>query len=239
MQIILLDFLKCFILLSVHFLVLAGGAILINRKLKLPSEIFRKFLHVAAVFSIIPIVLPSSSWIASVMVCGMFQLLAFILTKRIDINKKVNMKERKDGEQLRSMFLLYFTYILVIGVCWGLLNQKWMAILSVVAWGVGDAMAAIIGKRFGRHKIRGRFVDGVKSVEGTLAMFITSFVSVFLLYCRHTALSSFWLVALVCFWIALFSSISELMSKNGLDTIICPSVSMAGFAILTLTVGAI
>ena len=70
MQIILLDFLKCFILLSVHFLVLAGGAILINRKLKLPSEIFRKLLHVAAVFSIIPIVLPSSSWIASVMVCG-------------------------------------------------------------------------------------------------------------------------------------------------------------------------
>lgn len=239
MQIILLDFLKCFILLSVHFLVLAGGAILINKKMKLPGEIFRKLLHIAAVFSIIPIVLPSSSWIASVMVCGVFQLSAFVLTKCMDINKKVNMRERKDGEQLRSMFLLYCTYILLIIVCWGFFNQKWMAILSVVAWGVGDAMAAIIGKRFGMHKIKGRFVDGVKSVEGTLAMFITSFVSVFLLYFHHTSLTSIWLVALVCFWIALFSSISELISKNGLDTVICPTVSMAGFTILTLAAGAI
>ena len=51
--------------------------------------------------------------------------------------------------------------------------------LSVCMLGVwGDAFAALIGKKFGKHKLHLPFADPRKSVEGTLAMFVTSAISV-------------------------------------------------------------
>ncbi|MBQ8306408.1 MAG: hypothetical protein IJX90_09365 [Blautia sp.] len=56
----ILEFLKLFGLLHLHWAVLAGAAVLANRKLHLNDEMFRKLLHLTAVFAIIPIVLPSA-----------------------------------------------------------------------------------------------------------------------------------------------------------------------------------
>ena len=41
--------------------------------------------------------------------------------------------------------------------------------------GLGLALAALIGKKFGRHKVSGKFVEETKSIEGSVAMFLTSF----------------------------------------------------------------
>jgi len=56
---------------------------------------------------------------------------------------------------------------------------------SVLAWGLGDAAAALVGKRFGRHFVRGRLVEGCKSLEGTFAMFVVSFISVMIVLIAH------------------------------------------------------
>ncbi len=232
-------FLKCLLFLHLHFSLLAGMVVMINKRFGLPGEFFRKLLHMVAVFSIMPVVVPSNSWVASVLVCVVFQLEAFALGRFSSLLSTVDMKERAPGEQQRSMFLLYSTYIFLIINCWGALGQKWMVILSVVAWGVGDAAAALVGKRFGRHKLRGRLIEGTKSVEGSLAMFIMSFMSVFLLYRNHSSMNSMASIIAVCFGIAVFSSFAELFSKNGTDTVVCPCVAMTGFMILTFIVGAI
>ncbi len=239
METVIFDVIKGFAFLQLHFLVLAGLTILLEKNVGLPGELYRKLLHIVSVFSIMPIVLPSSHWIASVLVCVLFMTEAYLGTKFSNLEKNVNMKQRKSGEQQKSMLLLYATYSIVILIGWGVFGQKWMVILSVIAWGIGDAVAALVGKKFGKHKVSGSLIEGTKSIEGSVGMFIASFVSVFILYSRHTALSNMGFVVLVCFWIAVFSSLTELFSKNGMDTVACPMIAMTGFSILTLVVGAI
>ncbi len=238
MKLILLDFLLGFLFLHLHWAVLAGGTVLANKKFHFPSEIYRKLLHFAAVFSIIPIVLPMSHWISSVLVCVAFMMEAYFGGRATNMVKNIKMTERKAGEQQQSMLLLYMTYILLIVVLWAIIGQQWAVVLSVVAWGVGDAFAAIIGKRFGRHKLQGKHIEGVKSVEGTVAMFITSFIATFLMYQNHSILSV-GLVVLVSTFVALFATIAELFSKNGKDTFFCPVSAMSAFIILISVIGAI
>ena len=234
----ILEFLKVFLCLHLHFLFFAAITVLANKKFKLPAEIFRKSLHMIAVFSILPIVLASGSWVISALVAALFAAEAYIGTKFGNIEKNVAMKERYAGEQQKSMLLLFATYIIIIGVCWGLLGHQWAAVASVLAWGVGDALAAIIGKRFGKHKIQGKFIEGQKSMEGTLAMFVSAFITVLLVLFALTAFP-YWVCILVTFWIALFATLAELFSKNGRDTFFCPTSSMLGFVILIMVIGGI
>lgn len=235
----LFETIKCFIFLALHFGILAVSVILINKKLGLPSELYRKLLHLVSVFSIMPIVIPSSNWVSSIFVCLLFMGLAYLGNKKTNLEDAVDMTQRCAGEQVRSMLLLYGTYGAVIFFAWGVFGQKWAAVLSIIAWGIGDCVAALVGKKFGKHKLSGRFIEGKKSIEGSVGMFLTTFISVFVLYQRHTMLTNIWFVVLVCFWIAVFSSLTELFTKHGLDTVACPLVSMVGFIILTLVAGGI
>lgn len=235
----ILEFLKLFGLLHLHWAVLAGAAVLANRKLHLNDELFRKLLHLTAVFAIIPIVLPSAGWLYSASVCAAFALEAYLGVKFSGLKQGLGMKERGAGEQQRSMLLLFGVFIFLIAIGWGVFGQRWMPVLSVVAWGVGDAFAALIGKPFGKHKIRGKHIQGTKSVEGSVAMFVTSFLATYLIYRHHTAMLSPWVAILVSFWVALFACLSELFSKNGMDTVFCPVSALIGFVIMTLAAGGI
>lgn len=89
--------------------------------------------------------------------------------------------ERKRGEIKSSLVVVFSMFTVLICVCWGWLGERYLVIASVLAWGLGDAAAALIGKRFGKHYIEGKFVEGRKTLEGTLAMFVVSFVSVLII----------------------------------------------------------
>ncbi len=82
-------------------------------------------------------------------------------------------------------------------------------------------------------------IYGKKSLEGSMAMFNVSFLSILAIYRYHSALSQWWMIALVAFGVALFSTIAELISKRGTDTFFCPASALAGFAILMVNAGMI
>ena len=44
-------------------------------------------------------------------------------------------------------------FMLAVGVCWGRLGDRNLALASIFAWGPGDAAAALVGKRYGKNKI--------------------------------------------------------------------------------------
>ena len=62
--------------------------------------------------------------------------------------------ERKKGELKSSLLLVFFMYATIVVICWGWVGDKYLVLSSVYAWGFGDAAAAIVGKRFGKHKIK-------------------------------------------------------------------------------------
>lgn len=93
-----------------------------------------------------------------------------------------------------------------------------------MAWGPGDGAAAICGRPFGRHKLQGRFTEGVKSVEGSVAMAVTSFLCTLPVLLAMSGLPALQCV-LLALVIAPAASLTELFTKHGLDTITVPIVS--------------
>nr|WP_297706404.1 phosphatidate cytidylyltransferase [uncultured Butyrivibrio sp.] len=129
---------------------------------------------------------------------------------------------RKKGEYSKSFAAVMIMYIIVATVCWGFLGQRHLGIACILAWGPGDAAAALIGQRFGKHKIGRR---KRKSLEGSLAMFVFSFISVLVvlfIYGRYGVVAT----VIVALMTALASTITELLVENGFDTFYCPVAAM-------------
>ncbi|MBQ7859420.1 MAG: phosphatidate cytidylyltransferase, partial [Faecalibacterium sp.] len=198
----------------------AAIMLLARRFIKIPDELFRKILHFILLGTYFPFLFGFSTWwisagLAVILIVIIYPILA--LAGRIPAYSAF-VNERKKGELKSSMVLALATVALSITVCWGFLGDKLLTMACVYAWGVGDTFAALVGKQFGRHKVRLPFADPRKSWEGTAAMFVASTFAVFtvLLIRGGLGLGSCLLVALAG---AMVTAYVELCTKDGLDTI--------------------
>lgn len=214
--------------ITLLYILSAAGIMFTVRKLtSIPDELFRKILHFILLGAYIPLVFAFEKWwMATVFSIGMIVLCfpALYFAEKIPkFSSFVN--ERKKGEYKNSMILAIGMMALSTTICWGLFRDKYLVLASIYAWGVGDGLAALVGKRFGKHKITWKLADGKKSVEGSLAMFICSFTSVLGVLLIRGGLG-----LPLCFITALLTgaacTVAELCSKNGYDTVICPTVAM-------------
>ena len=113
-----------------------------------------------------------------------------------------------------------------ISICWGIFGDRYLVLACVYAWGVGDAFAALIGKQFGKHKTNLPFADPRKSWEGSAAMFLSAVFSVLTVLMVRGGLG-FGACLLIALPAAAATTYVELITKDGLDTITCPTVAMA------------
>ena len=221
------EFLKGTLIVAVYLIVMGVSMLLIRKFTGVGDELFRKILHFVLLGAYIPLLFGFSVWwhcLIFVVCLGVLLYPVLLLAGKIPgFSSFVN--ERKKGEFRGSMILAIGVMAFSIVIGWGVLQDKYVVIASVYSWGVGDAFAALIGKRFGKHKITLRFVDNKKSIEGSLAMLITSCIAVFAVLLIRGGINP--LLALAISLLAsAASTFVELCSKNGLDTIFCPAVSM-------------
>ena len=199
-----------------------------RRFLKIPDELFRKILHFILLGAYFPFLFSFSSWWISAGFAVALMVIIYpilLLAGRIPaFSSFVN--ERNKGEFKSSMVLALSTVVISISICWGLFGDKLLVLACVYAWGVGDAFAALIGKQFGRHKIRLPFADPRKSWEGSAAMFLSSVLSVLTVLLLRGGLS-FGSCLLIAFTAAAVTTYVELCTKGGLDTVTCPIAAMA------------
>lgn len=221
------------------YLIPAAVIMLTARKfLKIPDELFRKILHFILLGAYVPFLFAFQSWwISAGFAAGLIVIIYPILAlagKIPAFSSFVN--ERKKGEFKSSMILALMTVIFSVSICWGIFGDKLLTLACVYAWGVGDAWAALIGKQFGRHKVKLPLADPRKSWEGSAAMFVCAVFSVLIVLLIRGGLS-----LLACLFIALVSATAttyvELITKGGLDTVTCPAVAMAVIIPLTKILG--
>jgi len=212
----------------IYFLIAASAALVARKLIKIPDEVFRKTLHFILLFSYIPFAFSFEVWWHSVLLTAVLELLiypALALAERLPMFSSF-VTERRHGEFKQSM-LLAFTMLAVCNtVCWGLLGDQYLGLACMYAWGVGDAFAALIGKRFGKHKITWKYADKHKSIEGSAAMFITSAVAVacVLLAHDHLTLPAYILIPIAG---AGVSTLVDMVTDDGRDTVYCPAAAMA------------
>ena len=207
----------------------AGGVMLLVRRFtRIPDELFRKLLHFILLGAYIPLQYAFRTWWASAgFAAGLILLLYPVLAlagKIPAFSSFVN--EREKGEFKSSMVLALVTMVMSISVCWGFFGDKLLTLACVYAWGVGDALAALVGKRFGKHKIALPFADPRKSWEGSAAMFLSAVISVLTVLLIRGGMG-FCSCVLIAVMAATATTYMELCTKDGLDTITCPAVAMA------------
>ena len=224
----LLEFLKVLGIYVGYIATLAMILIIVRFTTKVPDYIFRKLLHIVAFTSIIPLAYSTNVWWIAVAVEIFFLILviaALGVFEKFSFYKKLFV-EKAEHEVIVSFITLFSLMALMLAVFWGGLGaeHEYIAVAAIMAWGPGDAVAAIVGKKLGKHKLQGKMIEGVKSVEGSIGMAITSFICVLpilLLMSHHP-----WYISLAfSFAIAPIASLTELFTKKGWDTITVPIVS--------------
>ena len=214
--------------ITMLYIIVAVGIMLLARKFfTIPDELFRKILHFILLGAYIPLVFAFETWWMS----AIFSIsLIIILFPALSVAGKIPMfssfmNERKKGEFKSSMVLAVGMMAFSVCICWGIFGEKYLVLATIYAWGIGDGLAALVGKRFGKHKIKWKLADGKKSIEGSLAMFLCSLISVFTVLLIRGGIGM-----AMCFTIALLAAvvctIAELCAKDGMDTVICPVSAM-------------
>ncbi len=201
---------------------------------KLPSYIFRKLLHMVAFTSLVEMTLEAGEWYIASLTALLFASLIFPVLQALENHEwyKRLFVEKKRGEVKKSLVLLFGMYAVLVALCWGLLGKRYVAVTSVLMWGVGDAAAAIFGRTFGRHRTGLKFADRSKTWEGSAAMLVFSFLAgVAAMLLSGTA--QWQRIVFYPLLAAPFASYTELLSKNGDDTVTVPLVTAAVISLVS------
>lgn len=211
----------------IYFLAAASAAFAARRLIQIPDEMFRKTLHFILLFSYIPFVFAFEVWWYSVLLTVVMEIIIYpilALAEKLPVFSSF-VTERRHGE-FKQSFLLAFTMLAVCNtICWGILGDNYLGLACMYAWGVGDAFAALIGKRFGKHRITWKYADNRKSAEGSAAMFFTSAIAVSCVLLAHNHLTAPAYIVIPVAGSAV-STLVEMVTKDGRDTIYCPAAAM-------------
>lgn len=210
----------------VIFLVAAVCLALLGfRFLHIGGEARRKVLHTIAFLIILVMLLASEHWYVPALLSVLFVVIVYPVLKVCETKGFYAglFQERTAGEVRRSLVLLFGTAAALIALFWGALGSELTVIAAVLAWGLGDETAALVGKRFGRHKLGWRWADHQKSCEGSGAMLCVSFLAVLIaLTVGGVPLPTALLTALVS---GAGATVTEAVTKRGYDTVTVPCVA--------------
>ena len=211
-----------------YYFIAAGIALTCRVVIYIPNELFRKCLHCILLGSLLVFVFCFETWWISALSAVGFAVLVYPILSLLERIKGYGelTTERKQGELKNSLLLAFSMFAVVISICWGWFHDRSLVLASIYAWGFGDAAAALVGKRWGKHKIHLRYADQRKSWEGSATMFLVSLLSVTLILLYRGGLSVVGYIVTPLLT-AMVSTLAELYSKNGYDTVICPLSAMA------------
>ena len=213
--------------LLLYFVIAAGTALTCRALIRIPDELFRKCLHCILLGSLLVFMVSFETWWICALTAVGFALIVYPILALFEHFKGYSelTTERKKGELKASLLLVFGMFAVVVSVCWGWLNDRHLVLASVYAWGFGDAAAALVGKKWGKHKIHLWIADTRKSWEGSAAMFLLSLLSVLIILLHRGGISviSCMIIAILT---AAVSTLAEMFSKDGHDTVICPLSAM-------------
>lgn len=201
----------------------------IRRWRKLPTDFTRKLVHIGAGMWLWAILLLFDHWWLAIIPTG-----TFIIFNAIFLRYRIfSAMDPKEGATPGTVYFAFSCTLLlaVFHVNWELgfpRGYEYLAMAGIMAMTWGDAAAAIIGKRFGKHTFR---VSGTnkRTIEGSIACFVTTFIAVAitLAILSPRSLSLLLISALAS---AIIATLLEAYSPAGLDNLTVPiGVALALF----------
>ncbi len=125
------------------------------------------------------------------------------------------------GRKTYGVFYYALSITILVAILWD--SHPQYAVIGVMVMSWGDGMAALIGKRFGKHTFV--YLGNTRSIEGSLAMFATSLMMVIgVLVLTHGFSAQDIVVALP---VAAIAALLEAFSPGGTDNLSVPLSSAA------------
>ncbi|NMB39090.1 MAG: hypothetical protein GX994_05905 [Firmicutes bacterium] len=207
----------------------AGLIAIFSRFFPKLKELSRKAYHLMACLSVFILVFAFNEWYLAVLAVILLASLVYIILPLASLNpklKKLSIGRGRFTEVLKQASYFFLTVSLLIAIIWGLLGSTYKIhiIIGLMILGVGDAAAALVGKRFGKHHFKFPLFDSNKTIEGSAAMAIATFVGVFLILIVFTDIP-FWYALISSIVLAFIGSFVEATCIAGLDTIVIPVVT--------------
>jgi phytol kinase len=206
----------------VYVFAIIGIATFLQKKQVFSQEGSRKFIHILlSNWWILAMILFKSNIAAAV---GPF---TFVVINYLSYKRKWFSAMEREGGKADLGTVYYAISLLILAlVTFSPFSNPSIGALGILIMGYGDGMAAVAGKRFGRRKYR---ISGCeKSFEGSVTMFIISFIITFILLSIFPVPGKF----LFCVLIALFAALSEGITPHGFDNLTVPLGTSLFFWIL-------
>ena len=230
------EVLRCFGQYLLFIIPAALVLIILNYTLEIPRVVFRKLLHLAAFASAPMVVWAADSWQGASLTLVLFAAVAYPLLHLSQRWKGYGrlFVQKKPGEVKNSLLLLFLTDAALVAVCWGAFELPYIAAAAILMWGTGDGAAALVGKRFGKHHAALPFADPKKTWEGSVSMAVVSTLIGTITVLIMTA-NPWYLCLLSAAVTSVFGAYTELVTRNGNDTVTVPVINAAVLLALQFT----
>ena len=215
------------ILAFVYVFVAIGLGELLRRSFHLSQGFTRKFIHIAVGMISIPTVLMFKS-----LYWAIIPPLAFVVINYLDYRfGLIQAMMSSDRSNLGTVYFpISFAAILVL--FWGNsampTTHPYLIVAALMPLTWGDALAAVVGERTGRHRYT--IFGHTRSLEGSATMFIVSALATFLAL-GMLSLPVRFVVAIVT---ALGATVAEAISPWGIDNLTVPAVSALILALMRM-----
>lgn len=213
-------------------------ATLLRRLFHLPAPLTRKLIHMAAGMWVFGVLALCDRWLIGMIPFATFIPLNYLFYR----TRLIDAMDSADSSPGTVYFAISVT--LLFGLFWrpdDPVDNVPIAVAGVMAMTWGDALAALVGQKYGRHRYK---VGGSeRSWEGSVMMFLTSLVAMFGVLWLLPGSSLSPLAApielgaafLLALGGAMGATLVEAVSPHGMDNLGVPLVA-AGIVFLMLSV---
>lgn len=213
-------------------LLLIGEAL--QRIFGIKPDITRKFVHVGAGMWVFGILALFNTWQIGIIPFASFIFINFLLYRY----KVIRALDSSNSSPGTVYFAIAVT--LLFTVFWRPLSfdQVPIAVASVMIMTWGDALAALIGKYYGKNKYQ--FGQSIKSLEGSAVMFVVSAIVVFIvlkllpgsLLSQNSLQWEMWKIVFASLVSAGVATVVEAISPHGTDNFSVPLVAAGVIGII-------
>ena len=172
----------------------------------------RKVIHVGIGTWILPTTLLFHSPVWAAMGPAAFVLLNLLSRRR----RLIRAMEEETGENLGTVLFPISFLLLILGL-WRFDGGRLAAAAGILSLAWGDAAAALVGRRFGRH----RYTVGSswRSIEGSLAMFVVTAIAI---WAAAAVLEQPFYPVPLLLATSLLATLLEAFARRGFDNLLVP-----------------
>lgn len=179
----------------------------------------RKILHILTGNVVLILPLFQTKEVMTLLAAGPFLVFTFLMSD----HSPVDLVGSKVSQIGHGMGLVYYSLSWVI-LAYAFFNQKIIIAIGMLATAYGDGMASLIGSEFGGRKFN--IGGGEKSLEGSLSMFVFTFISVTIIIAYYAFMTGsvalqMGLITTILI-ISIISTLVEATTPKGLDNLTVP-----------------